>query len=414
LALEFRLGFFDDDELVSYTSIPFSVVNSVAHRALATEAARESIVLLRNGAGFLLLYVQELGAEGALLITGPNAQLFATGNYNTVTDVNVTALDGIRAVLPGASFEPGCASVASNDTSFIPAAARAASAAKAVIAVMGIDGTQEYEDSTRASLALPGVQDELLRALIQTGTPVVLVLMGGSAVAPASDVLASVKAVLWAGYGGEEAGTALADVLFGNYNPGGRLPITFYTSVDVLPPYLNMSMTGLPYGRTLRYFLGPAPIYRFGEGISYSQFKLTSPNVTAAGAVVSSFAICESLQVTCNASNYGPLDGDSVIQIFTRLRNVPGARTTPLLSLSGFQRVSLAVGETVALSFTLSPRVFAIVDEDARAWGVFPVDVDVFVGEQSPAPSDWANPAAVRTLQMTGSPTSLDACNVPY
>ena len=196
------------------------------------------------------------------------------------------------------------------------------------------------------------------------------------------------------------------DVLFGVYSPSGRLPITFYQSVDSLPPYLNMSMTGLPYGRTLRYFTGPAPIYRFGEGISYSRFQLTSPAASATG-----LSICEALSVSVNVSNAGALDGDTVVQVYTRLRDVPGARTTPLLSLSGFERVSLEVGETRTLSFPLSPRAFAVVDAETRAWVAFPVDVDIFVGEQSPAPEDWARAI---TLSVEGTAVPLDACGVPY
>lgn len=404
--LEMRLGYFDDDYLCPYNSIPIDVVNSPAHRALAAEAARESVVLLRNAYGVLPLSAPALGAAAALLVTGPNAQLFATGNYNTETDLNVTALDGIRAVLPSAAFEPGCASVSSNDTSMFAAAVHAASSARVVIAVMGIDGTQEYEDSTRASLALPGVQDDFLRELISTGVPVVLILLGGSAMAPAPDVLAGVKAVIWAGYGGEEAGTALADVLFGVYNPGGRLPITFYQSADQLPPYLNQSMTGLPFGRTLRYFSGPAPIYRFGEGISYSTFELTSPVLTA-----TSLTICQPLSVSLNVSNTGGLDGDTVVQVYTRLRDVPGSRTTPLLSMPAFERVSLASGEAAALNFTLPPRVFAVVDDETRTWVSYPVTVDIFVGEQSPTPEDWTGAI---TLEITGAAVPLDACGVPY
>ena len=411
LTMQLRLGFYDPPEMVPYTQIGMEVVNSAAHRGLAAEAARQGLVLLRNGAGLLPLSAAALGAPGALLVTGPNAQLFATGNYNSETDHNVTALEGLSAYLPGLAFEPGCVSVASNDTSLIAAAAAAAAAAKVVVAVMGLDGSQEYEDSTRQDLALPGVQDALLQALAATGTPVVLVLVGGSAVAPAPATLAAVAAVVWAGYGGEEAGTALADALFGAFNPGGRLPITHYRSVDDLPPYLNMSMTGLPFGRTLRYFTGPAPLYRFGEGRSYSSFLL-SP--TAAAAPGDAIAMCSSLAVSVNVSNAGPLDGDTVLQAYVRVRGAP--RLTPLLSLAAFERVSRAAGGAASeVAFVLPPRAFAIVDggpSDAAPpeWVLFPSSIDVFLGEESPASeADWAPPRGV-TLRLTGDATPLSAC----
>jgi len=416
LTMQMRLGQFDPPDMVPFASIGMDVVNSAAHRGLAAEAARQGLVLLCNGRGVLPLDAAALAGAGALLVTGPNAQLFATGNYNTQTDINVTALDGLRAYLPALAFAPGCASVASNDTSLIAAAVAAAAAAKVVVAVMGIDGTQEFEDSTRASLALPGVQDELLQALAATGTPVVLVLMGGSAVAPAPATLAAVAAVVWAGYGGEEAGTALADALVGAFNPGGRLPITFFQSADNLPPYVNQSLVGLPYGRTLRYYTGPTPIYRFGEGSSYSAFSLSPTAAAGAGAGV--LAMCDSLVVSVNVSNAGPLDGDTTLQAYVRVRGAP--RLTPLLSLSAFERVTLAAGGSAqAVSFTLPPRAFAVVDGDAQTtappeWWLFPALVDVFVGEQSPAgEGDWLAPRTV-TLQLQGDARPLSSCGLPF
>ena len=432
LSIHMRLGLFDPPEMVPYSQISMDVVNSAAHRSLAADAARESVVLLRNAKALLPLNPSSaaLRRPGGVLVTGPNSRLFATGNYNTITDRNVTALDGVLSYMPAAAFEPGCSSVAGNDTSLLAAAAAAAAAAEVVIAVMGIDGSQEYEDSTRASLALPGVQDQLIAAIAATGTPIVLVLVGGSAVAPAPATLAAATAVLWVGYGGEEAGTALADALFGAYSPGGRLPITFYQSADHLPPYVNMSMTGAPYGRTLRYFTGPPPLFRFGEGRSYSLFQLSPLHVS----VVSSagvnqhgpahveppqpgashsptvFSICDSLQVRVNVSNAGPLDGDTVVQAYVRLRSAP--LLTPLLSLYAFERLSQRVGTVAAsVQFLLPPRAFAIVDGEAREWWLHPVTVDVYVGEQSPATdADWASSGAA-TLELAGGPRPLADCS---
>jgi hypothetical protein len=165
-------------------------------------------------------------------------------------------------------------------------------------------------------------------------------------------------------------------------------------------------------GRTLRYFTGPAPLYRFGEGRSYSPFAL-SP--TAAAAPGGAIAMCSSLAVSVNVSNAGPLDGDTVLQAYVRVRGAP--RLTPLLSLAAFERVSLAAGGAAReVAFVLQPRAFAVVDGGPSEaappeWVLFPSSVDVFLGEESPASeADWAPPRGV-TLRLTGdAPTPLSAC----
>jgi beta-glucosidase len=278
-----------------------------------------------------------------------------------------------------------------------------------VIAAMGLDGSQEYEDSTRATLSLPGAQDALLSALAATGVPVVLVIFGGSAVVPLPSTLASMSAVVWAGYGGEEAGTALADVLLGVYNPGGRLPFTFFQSADDLPPYLNMSMTGLPFGRTYRYFTGPAPVFRFGEGYSYATFTLS-------GLVANrtSLSPCDGLRLSVDASaGAGGPDGDTVVQVYARLRGL--ALTTPRMALVAHQRISLAAGApAMAVSFDIAPGAFAVVKEDGNAttWWQYPSTVDLLVGEVSPADeAAWSGPLSVTlTLGGPAGGTKLSTC----
>jgi beta-glucosidase len=399
LTIHFRLGLFDPVDFVPYNSIPMSVVNSQQHRGLAASAAREGIVLLLNKNNILPL---SLGS--GVLVVGPNAMLFATGNYNTITDHNVTAVEGISRYIPDATYIQGC-DMASNDTSQFEQAIASAKKSRVVIAVMGLDLTQEYEDSTRSTLSLPGVQDQLLASLGATGTPVVLVIMGGSAVVPSASTAANMSAILWAGYGGEEAGTALADVLFGFYNPGGRLPFSFYNSINDLPPYLNMSMIGLPFGRTYRYYSGPPVMFRFGEGLSYSSFSLTGLNISPQ----STLDICQSLSVKINVTNVGPLDGDTVIQVYVRLLGVP--LLTPLQSLAGFQRLSAGVGDASQLvEFILSPKTFAVVNGTMKEWVLFPTTIGLFVGDQSPSKEeDWSGPTSA-TVMMVGNVTRFVEC----
>lgn len=400
LTIHFRLGLFDPVDFVPYNNIPMSVVNSQQHRGLAATAAREGIVLLSNKNSIL-----PLSLDPGVLIVGPNAKLFATGNYNSITDNNVTAVEGILKYIPDAMYIQGC-DMSSNDTSQFAQVKAAALKSRVVIAVMGLDLTQEYEDSTRSSLSLPGVQDDLLAILGTTGVPIILVIMGGSAVVPSPSNSGNMSGIIWAGYGGEEAGTALADVLFGAYNPSGRLPFSFYNSVDDLPPYLNMSLVGLPYGRTYRYYTGPAPMFRFGQGISFSKFSLT-------GLVTSpqSLSICESMTVSINVTNLGPFDGDVVIQVYVRLLGVP--LLTPLQSLAGFQRLATSVGDaSQSVQFTLSPRTFAAVNGTLREWVLFPAAIGIFVSDQSPSTEeDWSGPNSA-TIMMTGNVTRVTMCGL--
>ena len=452
LAQHLRQGLYDPPEMVPWAAVPMEVVNSAAHRGLAARGAREGIVLLANGRGLLPLSAGALGAPGAVLVTGPNAQLVASGNYNTVTDANVTAWQGISAALPpgAAVYFPGCEGAGCTNETAFPAAVAAARAAQVVVFVGGLDGSQEYEDSTRASLALPGAQEALLAALAGAGAPLVLVLTGGSAVAPSPAALAAAAAVLWVGYGGEEAGTALADVLLGNFNPvrpqaaptrshpranernelslartgtcsplraifftpptpptsplqGGRLPFTFYANVSHLPPYFNMSMVGLPFGRTYRYFSGPAPTFRFGDGGSYSRFVVGAP-VASPPAL----APCESLQLRVAVANEGPRDGDAVLQVYVRL-----ALNTTLLvprhALADFARAPVPNGGNAQLAFVVPPNAFAAVDGGTRARLRFPGEAAVYVGLNQPTEADWAGQQTVR-VPLFGDVTNVVTC----
>ncbi len=264
---------------------------------------------------------------------------------------------------------------------------------------------QEYEDSTRATLGLPGAQEALLAALAGAGTPIVLVLTGGSAVAPSPTALSSAAAVLWVGYGGEEAGTALADVLLGNYNPGGRLPFTFYANASHLPPYYNMSMVGLPYGRTYRYFSGPPPTYRFGDGLSYARFVVGAP-----AASPPALEPCDTLQLRVGVTNQGPVDGDAVLQVYVRLA-LNTSLLVPRHALANFSRATVENGGSAQLAFTVPPDAFAAVDGGARARLRFPGQAAVFVGLNQPTEADWVGPGAVR-VALVGQITNVATCGV--
>lgn len=206
-----------------------------------------------------------------------------------------------------------------------------------------------FNGGDRTSILLPAVQTELMKKLHATGKPVVFVMMTGSAIAiPWENE--HIPAIVNAWYGGQSAGTAIADVLFGDYNPAGRLPVTFYKSDADLPSFLNYDMDG----RTYRYFNGEA-LYPFGFGLSYSSFRYDAFKTPA------SVSKKNKLTLSVNVTNTGKMDGDEVVQLYIAYPGVKGKK--PLRQLRGFRRIALKAGETKTVTFTLTPEQFALVSE---------------------------------------------------
>jgi beta-glucosidase len=239
-----------------------------------------------------------------------------------------------------------------------PAAVIAAKDADVVVAVVGITSELEGEEMTvnepgfkggdRTSLDLPKPEEDLLKAVAATGRPMVVVLTNGSALA-VNWAKEHASAILDAWYPGEEGGTAVAQTLSGRNNPAGRLPVTFYTGVDQLPPFDDYAMKG----RTYRYFEG-TPLYPFGYGLSYTSFSYGGLSVPAEVTAGSPFVA----EVT--VTNTGKEAGDEVAQLYLSFPKVPGA---PLKALRGFQRVHLAPGESRKLRFELKARDMSMVTE---------------------------------------------------
>lgn len=358
----FRLGMFDPPEMVPYASIPFEVNDCEAHRQLARQAARESLVLLKNDG------VLPLPANiRSLAVVGPNADDVDVllGNYNGTPSRAVTPLQGIRARAEAAGvairYAPGCDLVGTSTASFADAV-EAAQSSDVAVAVMGIsprlegeEGESDYNRSgDRVEIGLPGVQEGLLAALHATGKPVVLVLLSGSCIAlgPAGQ---QCQAVLEAWYGGEEAGTALAEALFGDYSPAGRLPITFYRSLDQLPPFEEYNMRA-GQGRTYRFFTGD-PLYPFGHGLSYSSFAYSDLQIAPSPARVG-----QDLEVSATVTNVGDRESDEVAQLYVSDRDA--SVPVPLRQLQGFARVHLRPGESARLTFTLKPDQLVCYTDD--------------------------------------------------
>ncbi len=250
-----------------------------------------------------------------------------------------------------------------------------------VVLVMGLTARLEGEEmrglelegfdrGDRTSLDLPEVQRRLIRRIAATGKPVTLVLMTGSAVSInwENDHL---PAIVQAWYGGEAAGLAVADVLFGDYNPAGRLPVTFYKSVEDLPAFENYNMEG----RTYRYYDGEV-LYPFGYGLSYASFSydnLILENDEISGE--------ESLTVSVDVTNTGSVDGEEVVQLY--IRDVESKETRPLKELRGFKRVSIKAGQTIAVTMTLGMEELAYYDSGLEEYVVEPGRFDIMVGPSS-------------------------------
>ncbi|MFP4488102.1 MAG: glycoside hydrolase family 3 C-terminal domain-containing protein, partial [Bacteroidales bacterium] len=266
-------------------------------------------------------------------------------------------------------------------------AVRMAESADIVLLVLGLSQRLEGEEmpleidgfsgGDRTHLRLPEVQRELFRELEQTGKPLVVVLMNGSALA-VNEINEKADAILLAGYPGQEGGNAVADVLFGDYNPAGRLPVTWYKSVDQLPPFEDYDMEG----RTYRYF-GGEPLYPFGYGLSYTRFEydgLEVPRRAAAG---------ETVRVSVNVRNSGQVAGEEVVQLY--LKDEEGTTRRPLHELKRFRRISLEPGQSEKLTFELKKDDFSMINMDGRRV-VEPGRFTVFVGGRQPGyiPHDYA------------------------
>jgi beta-glucosidase len=279
--------------------------------------------------------------------------------------------------------------------------------ADAVVLVLGLSSQLEGEEMTvhepgflggdRTDIGLPARQQKLLEAVVSTGKPVVLVLFNGSALA-VNWAQEHVPAIVEAWYPGEEGGAAIADVLFGDYNPGGRLPVTFYKSVAQLPPFENYGMEG----RTYRYFKGD-PLYPFGFGLSYTKFmynnlKLSSTNVQAG----------EGLTVSADVQNVGDRKGDEVVQVY--LSHSGASVPVPIRSLAGISRISLNPGEKRTVTFALTPEQLSVIDNGGRRV-VEPGEFSVTIGGKQPGFKGYADAETTGVVSgrfaVTGKATEL-------
>jgi beta-glucosidase len=387
LEARFRLGLFDPPGKVPYAQIPISQNDTPAHEALALKMARESIVLLKND-GLLPL---DRAKIKRIAVIGTNASSVAVllGNYNGTPARPMTILDGIKSVA-GTNiqviYEPACPLALRKDGTDKPnaqmwtKAIQTAWMSDVIIYVGGISPRLEGEEmkvdydgfsgGDRTEIELPAVQNELLKALQATGKPVVFVNCSGSAIALPWEAT-NLPAILQAWYPGEQGGRAVADILFGDVNPSGRLPVTFYHATADLPAFDDYSMSN----RTYRYFNG-RPDFAFGHGLSYTKFDYNSPKLNG-----TDFAAGDTIKLTFSLLNAGAWDGDEVAQVY--FRHVNSTRPQPKLALCGFVRIHLQAGQGARLTMDIPTERFRSWDPAQKQYTVEPGNYELLVGAAS-------------------------------
>ncbi|PON49836.1 Glycoside hydrolase, partial [Parasponia andersonii] len=380
-----RLGFFDGDpSKQQYGNLGPKDVCTEANQELAREAARQGIVLLKNSAGSLPL---SSSAVKTMAVIGPNANVTKTmiGNYEGTPCKYTTPLQGLAASVATA-YHPGCANVACASAQ-ADDAAKIAAAADATVLVVGADQSIEAESRDRVDLNLPGQQQLLITEVAKASKgPVILIIMSGGgfdiSFAKNDDKITS---ILWVGYPGEAGGAAIADVIFGQYNPSGRLPMTWYPQSYVEKvPMTNMNMrpdpsSGYP-GRTYRFYTGET-VYAFGDGLSYTQFQhhlVKAPKLVniplAEGHTCHSSRCttldlhdqahsCENLafDVHLRVKNVGRSSGSQTVFLYT---SPPSVHNSPKKHLLGFQKVYVEAQSESSVKFTLHIcKDLSVVDE---------------------------------------------------
>ena len=362
LGTRFKLGMFDPPEEVPFTSISMDVVACDAHRQLAYRAAAESVVLLKNKDNLLPIKP----SARKVFVTGPTATNLEVllGNYYGFNNQMTTMLEGITGRIPegmGMEYHPGAllAHPREINQSWAPHMAQTADVS---IVCVGITPHFEGEEGEslltplngdRERISLPESQVNYIRDLAIHGAKIVLVVTGGSPVA-LSDVEEMVDAILFVWYPGMEGGRAVADVLFGDASPAGKLPVTFPRSLDQLPPFDDYSMQG----RTYRYMTAE-PLYPFGFGLSYSRFDYSELQLDKP-----TLALGDSLNVSLTLSNCGDSDSAEVAQLY--LSDLHASTIVPLHHLIGFERVFLKAGESRTLNFTITPQMMSFHNDDGK------------------------------------------------
>ena len=379
-----KLGMFDRADQVPYSGISYEEVDSPKMRAFNLEVAKRTLVLLKNENGLLPLDKKRLKTVGVI---GPNAnnRRALTGNYEGTASRYVTVLEGIQDYLGDevhVMASEGChlykdrVSALGRPNDRISEVKAVCRASDVVILCLGLDAGLEGEEGDEGNefasgdkpdLALPGLQEELLKTVCESGKPVVLVLMSGSALA-VNYAQENVPAIIQAWYPGGQGGRAVAETLFGECSPEGKLPVTFYRGTEELPAFTDYSMQG----RTYRYMKGE-PLYPFGYGLSYASFAVSGEEISGQELTR------DGLTVGCRIRNNGGMTAAETVQIYVKAKR----DGTPNAQLKALKKVRLQPGEEQEVRLTLGVEAFSLCDEQG-ARRVEPGEYCVYVGTAQP------------------------------
>jgi len=356
-----KLGMFDPAEIVSYAQIPFDINNSQKHDELSLKTALSSMTLLKNN-GVLPIDINKINK---IAVVGPNADNINAllGNYHGTPSNPVTFINGLNDYIGKRSeityskgvdlVKDGSDGLNLLSDSIIKDVKRADLA----VFVGGLDATWEGEEmpgginidgfynGDRTRIEMPEIQQNAIKAMIDTGTPVVLVLMAGSSIA-LNGLEKELEAILMAWYPGQRGGNAIASVLFGDYNPGGKLPVTFYSSTSELPDFKDYNMSS-GNGFTYRYYKGKA-LYPFGHGLSYTKFKYSKLKVNKIRLTEK-----EKFKISFTIKNIGNYNGDEVVQVY--IKDLNSEFQMPIKQLRSFERISLNKKDEKIIEFEFIP-----------------------------------------------------------
>lgn len=388
LEMKYRLGLFEDPYRYSDPARQAAATDKPEFLEATRDMARRSMVLLKNADATLPLSHH----PGTVALVGPLADSKADliGSWSAAGDRDekpVTVREALVERLGNRGrllYERGAgyAFEDASDQSGFEAALEAARAADVVIAVMGERADMSGEAASRATLDLPGAQTALLEQLVATGKPVVLVLMNGRPLA-LEWADENVDAILEAWYPGTMGGPAVVDVLFGDYNPSGKLPVTFPRTVGQVPIYYDVKNTGRPYTPDKtnekylsRYLDTPnTPLYAFGYGLSYTRFEYSDVSLDA-----TEIGPGDTLTASVTVTNIGDSVGEEVVQLY--VHDLVGSVTRPVKQLKGFERIRLVKGESRSVRFSLNAEDLAFYRAD-MSYGPEPGDFELFIGSSS-------------------------------
>lgn len=379
-----KLGLFDESSKVPYNVLRYDIVDSKEMIRLNLDAARKCLVLLKNQNNLLPLNKNKIKTVG---IIGPNAnnRRALVGNYEGTASRYVTVSEGIQDYLGDevkVFYSEGChlykekISGLSEDNDRLSEVKAVCNESDVIIACMGLDSGLEgeegdegnqYASGDKPNLNLPGLQEDILKTIYESGKPVILVMLSGSALA-INWADEHIPAIIQGWYPGAQGGRAIAEAIFGDYSPEGKLPITFYRTTEELPDFVDYSMKN----RTYRY-MEHESLYPFGYGLSYTNFEISNVNID------SNIITEKGINVRLNINNDGAMKGRDTIQVYVKAER-PG---TPNPQLKAFQKVELDVNQCKEVSLHLPLKAFSLCNEDGHRV-IEPGDYIIYVGDSQP------------------------------